>query len=154
MERASEAEHCRVLWSKYVSNVSCASKQTQRATEWPVKNATVCDQKRSQFRLIVYPQLLDFFMVLKYFQGLGHQSFIFQSCHKIVKIISFHSLSLRISWVETLVIIMIQVRTRPSRLIGCDVWIVERMRYRLTNRPTDQPTDRRIQPVIEVLCRT
>ena len=39
--------------------------------------------------------------------------------------------------------------TRPSRPIRCDVWIVERMRY-----PTDQPTDQRTQPVIEVLCRT
>ena len=28
-------------------------------------------------------------------------------------------------------------KTRPSRPIRCDVWIVERMRY----RPTDQPTD-------------
>ena len=30
--------------------------------------------------------------------------------------------------------------TRPSRPIRCDVWIVERMRYRQTERPTDQPT--------------
>ena len=36
-------------------------------------------------------------------------------------------------------------KTRPIR---CDVWIVER-----TER-SDQPTDRRTQPVIEVLCRT
>ena len=27
--------------------------------------------------------------------------------------------------------------TRPSRPIRCDVWIVERMRYQPTNRPTD-----------------
>ena len=27
--------------------------------------------------------------------------------------------------------------TRPSRPIRCDVWIVERMRYRQTDRPTD-----------------
>ena len=31
-------------------------------------------------------------------------------------------------------------RTRPSRPIRCDLWIVERMRYP-TNQPTDQPTD-------------
>ena len=30
-----------------------------------------------------------------------------------------------------------QKGTRPSRPIRCDVWIVERMRYRPTNRPTD-----------------
>ena len=36
--------------------------------------------------------------------------------------------------------------TRPSRPIRCDVWIVEQMRYR--------PTNRRTEPVIEVLCRT
>ena len=41
-------------------------------------------------------------------------------------------------------------KTRPSRPIRCDVWIVERMRYQPTNRQTDQRT----QPVIEVLCRT
>ena len=36
-------------------------------------------------------------------------------------------------------------KTRPSRLIRCDVWIVERLRYRTdrpTVRPTDWPTDR------------
>ena len=44
-------------------------------------------------------------------------------------------------------------KTRPSRPIRCDVWIVERMRYP-TDRPTDRPTDQRTQPVIEVLCRT
>ena len=38
-----------------------------------------------------------------------------------------------------------RIRTRPSRPIRCDVWIDERMRY---------PTNRRTQPVIEVLCRT
>ena len=32
--------------------------------------------------------------------------------------------------------------TRPSRPIRCDVWIVERMRYRPTNRQTDRQTDR------------
>ena len=37
-------------------------------------------------------------------------------------------------------------RTRLSRPIRCDVWIVKRMRY----RPTDQGT----QQVIEVLCCT
>ena len=31
--------------------------------------------------------------------------------------------------------------TRPSRLIRCDMWIVERMRYRPTNQPTNRPTD-------------
>jgi len=30
---------------------------------------------------------------------------------------------------------------RPCRPIRCDVWIVQRMRYRPTNRPTDQQTD-------------
>ena len=42
------------------------------------------------------------------------------------------------------------MKTRPSRPIRCAVWIVERMRY----RPTDQPTDQRTQPVIEVRWRT
>jgi len=28
-------------------------------------------------------------------------------------------------------------KTRPSRPIRCDVWIVERMRYRPTDRQTD-----------------
>ena len=32
------------------------------------------------------------------------------------------------------------LKTRQSRPIRCDVWIVERMRYP-TNRPTDRPTD-------------
>ena len=31
--------------------------------------------------------------------------------------------------------------TRPSRPIRCDVWIVERMRYRPTDRPTNQRTE-------------
>ena len=34
----------------------------------------------------------------------------------------------------------IRAKTRPSRLIRCDVWIVELMRYRPTDRP--RPTDR------------
>merc|ERR1712074_134300 len=33
------------------------------------------------------------------------------------------------------------LKTRPSRPIRCDVWIIERMRYRQTNQPTNQPTD-------------
>ena len=33
-----------------------------------------------------------------------------------------------------------RIKTRPSRPIRCDVWIVERMRYP-TDRPTDQQTD-------------
>ena len=37
-----------------------------------------------------------------------------------------------LSKIETLV-----RETRPSRPIRCDVWIVEWMRYRPTNRPTD-----------------
>ena len=32
-------------------------------------------------------------------------------------------------------------KTRPSRPIRCDVWIVKRMRYP-TDKPTDQQTDR------------
>ena len=31
-------------------------------------------------------------------------------------------------------------KTRPSRPIRCDMWIVERMQYP-TNQPTNQPTD-------------
>ena len=34
------------------------------------------------------------------------------------------------------------IRTRPSRPIWCDVWIVERMHYQPTDRPTNQPTNR------------
>ena len=34
---------------------------------------------------------------------------------------------------------------RPSGPIRCDVWIVKRMRY----RPTNQPIDKRIHPVID-----
>ena len=34
-----------------------------------------------------------------------------------------------------------KVKTRPCRPIRCDVWIVERMRYQPTNRPTDRPKD-------------
>ena len=32
--------------------------------------------------------------------------------------------------------------TMPSRPLRCDVWIVERMRYRQTDQPTNRPTVR------------
>ena len=37
--------------------------------------------------------------------------------------------------------VMTNTSARPSRPIRCDVWIVERMRYRPTDRQTDRPTD-------------
>ena len=43
-----------------------------------------------------------------------------------------------------------KTKTRPSRQIRCAVWIVKRMRY----QPTDRPTDQRTKPVIEVRWRT
>ena len=39
-------------------------------------------------------------------------------------------------------------RTRPSRPMRCDMWIVEWMRY-----PTNQPTNRRTEPIIEMRGR-
>ena len=44
-------------------------------------------------------------------------------------------------------------KTRPSRPIRCDVWIVERMRDRPTDRLTNLPTDQRTELVLEALCR-
>ena len=32
-------------------------------------------------------------------------------------------------------------KTRPSRPIRCDVWIIQRLRYQPTNQPTDRATD-------------
>ena len=65
MEQASEASIAKRSAAEQVSGVSGASEQTQRATEWFVKNAIVCDQKRpfkdttysNQFQFH-YPQLI------------------------------------------------------------------------------------------------
>ena len=61
-----------------------------------------------------------------------------QKCNAQMIVTSVHMARTPLSVLSTL--LSRSYKTRPSRPIRCDMWIVERMRYP-TDQQTDQPTD-------------